>query len=447
MTGVEVLKGAPLLTEGPYTVGGAINFLATPIPSELSANVLGEYGSNNERRIHASGGGSGEVYGWMLETHQQRGDGFQHIDRSDQDAGVDKRDYLARFRLNTPDDYSGMYQQLDVKLGYASEISNMSYLGLSDTDFAANVNRRYGLTELDEMDNTWQGGSVGWTIALAETLRWNVTGYYNKFERDWFKVDRIDGSSISNEIDLANAGDANAIARLDGTLDTPLDIKHNNREYKARGIQTRLDWQTTTAGITHDVQLGGRWHRDDIDRFQPVEQYQQTNGALNFVGVTDPTGSNNREETAKAQAYWLRDTLGLTDTIDLLLVVRYEDIETTRTQYATPDRTVLDDPDDQRSNTTEEWLPGIGLTWQASERWQLLGGVHQGMAPAGAGAKEGTEPELSTNYEAGTRYNAGAVQMEAIGFFSDYENSVRNCSVAFPLSERRDLRHRTTGRS
>jgi len=438
MTGIEVLKGAPLLTEGPYTVGGAINFLATPIPEELGADVAGEYGTNNERRIHATGGGSGDTYGWLVETHQQRSDGFQNIDRSNQNAGVDKRDYMARFRLNTPDNYEGRYQQLDVKLGYASEQSNSSYLGLSDTDFSGASNRRYGLTELDEMDNTWEGASAGYTIALADTLSWNITGYYNQFERDWFKVDKINGAGISSAIDAANAGDADTIARLDGSLDTPLDIKHNNREYEARGVQTRFDWDVATGPVTHALQLGGRWHRDDIDRFQPVEQYQQTSGSLAYVGVTDPTGSNNREETAKAQAYWLRDTMSLTDTVDLMAVLRYEDIETSRTEYATPDRSVLAGDDKQRTNTTQEWLPGIGLTWQASDRWQLLGGVHQGMAPAGAGAKDGTEPELSTNYEAGARYNTGAFRMEAIGFFSDYENSVRNCSVAFPCESGAD---------
>ena len=94
--------------------------------------------------------------------------------------------------------------------------------------------------------------------------------------------------------------------------------------------------------------------------------------------------------------------------------------------------------DKQRTNTTQEWLPGVGVTWQATERWQLLGGVHQGMAPAGAGAKEGTAPELSTNYEAGARFNTGPFRMEAIGFYSDYENSVRNCSVAFPCESGAD---------
>ena len=438
MTGVEVLKGAPLLTEGPFTVGGAINLLATPIPEELSGKVTAEYGTNNERRLHLNAGGSGDTYGWLVETHQQRSDGFQEIDRSNQDAGLDKRDYLARLRLNTPESYDGRYQQVDLKLGYASEQSNSSYLGLTDVDFGLSSKRRYGLTELDEMDNDWEGGSLGYSIDFTDNLRWNVTGYYNHFQRDWFKVDKIDGSKISSAISNANQGDTATIARLQGIADTPLDIKHNNRDYKARGVQTRFDWDTATANVTHAVQLGGRWHRDDIDRFQPVEQYQQTDGALFFVDEVLPTGSNNREETAKAQAYWLRDTMSLTDTVDLLLVMRYEDIETSRTEYATVDRTELAGESKQRSNTTSEWLPGAGITWQASERWQLLGGVHKGMAPAGAGASTDTNPELSTNYEAGARFGTDELNIELIGFYSDYENSVRNCSVAFPCENGED---------
>ena len=169
MTGVEVLKGAPLLTEGPFTVGGAINFLATPIPDELGGKVTAEYGTNNERRLHLPTlGGSGDTYGWMVETHQQRSNGFQEIDRSNQDAGLDKRDYLARLRLNTPESYDGRYQQVDLKLGYASEQSNSSYLGLTDVDFGLSSKRRYGLTELDEMDNDWEGASLGYSIDFTD---------------------------------------------------------------------------------------------------------------------------------------------------------------------------------------------------------------------------------------------------------------------------------------
>jgi Fe(3+) dicitrate transport protein len=438
MAGVEILKGAPLLTEGPYTVGGAINMLATAIPDEPGGRVSGEYGSYAERRLHASAGGSGETWGWLVETHQQASDGFQDIDRSNSDTGLNKQDYIARLRLNTPDSYAGRYQQIDLKLAYAAEDSNASYLGLTDDDFDRAAKRRYGLTELDNMDNEWEGASLGYTIELADAVSWNVTGYHNHFERDWFKVDRIDGVSIADAIAAANQGDALTIAQLDGDADTPLDIKHNARDYKARGVQTRLDWEFLTGGVVNDVQLGARWHRDDIDRFQPVEQYQQLDGNLFFSGEVAPTGSNNREETAKAHAYWLRDSLSVTETVDLLMVLRLEDIETERTEYATTDRTELAGPDKQRRNETTEWLPGIGATWQINDRWQLLGGVHQGMAPAGAGARADTAPELSTNFEAGFRYTVNAAKIETIIFYSDYENSVRNCSAAFPCENGED---------
>ncbi|MDH3978717.1 MAG: TonB-dependent receptor, partial [Gammaproteobacteria bacterium] len=309
---------------------------------------------------------------------------------------------------------------------------------LTDNDFNLAPKRRYGLTELDKMDNDWHGGNLGYTIAFTDNARLNVTGYYNKFHRDWFKVDRIDGSSLGDVIDAANQGDPTANGQLQGSVDTPLDIKHNNRTYKSRGVQSRLDWDLETGGIAHALQLGGRWHRDDIDRFQPVEGFQQTNGQLFFVSEVAPTGSNNREERAKAQAYWLRDTLALTDAFELLLVMRYEHIDTKRTEYATTDRSVLADSDKQRRNSTREWLPGAGVTWQVTDQWQLLAGVHKGMAPAGAGAKKDTNAELSTNYEAGVRYGAERLNVEWIAFYSDYDNSVRNCSVAFPCQSGED---------
>ncbi|MEM7504503.1 MAG: TonB-dependent receptor plug domain-containing protein [Pseudomonadota bacterium] len=39
LSGIEVLKGPAAITEGPYTVGGAINLISTPIPSERSGVV------------------------------------------------------------------------------------------------------------------------------------------------------------------------------------------------------------------------------------------------------------------------------------------------------------------------------------------------------------------------------------------------------------------------
>ncbi|HUH37211.1 MAG TPA: TonB-dependent receptor plug domain-containing protein, partial [Spongiibacteraceae bacterium] len=50
VAGVEVLKGPQTLRYGPYTVGGAINLLSTPIPQALSGFANLEFGENSEQR-------------------------------------------------------------------------------------------------------------------------------------------------------------------------------------------------------------------------------------------------------------------------------------------------------------------------------------------------------------------------------------------------------------
>ena len=115
MTGVEVLKGPSTLKEGPFTVGGAVNLLSTPIPSEAQGKVSVEVAEYGETNMTANYGDSGDIYGFMLETYQHQADGFKDIDRSNRDTGFDIEDYVGKFRLNTPSGGSGLYQQLDLK--------------------------------------------------------------------------------------------------------------------------------------------------------------------------------------------------------------------------------------------------------------------------------------------------------------------------------------------
>jgi Fe(3+) dicitrate transport protein len=53
------------------------------------------------------------------------------------------------------------------------------------------------------------------------------------------------------------------------------------------------------------------------------------------------------------------------------------------------------------------------------------------MSPAGASDTD-VDPEISVNYELGARLRRGALYGEAMGFYSDYSNTVQNCSIANP---------------
>lgn len=415
MSAVEVLKGAPLLRYGPQTTGGVLNLVSTPIPEQFSGQVLTEFGEYASSDIHAHVGGTEGDFGFLLEAVQRNSDGFKTIDRSERDAGFAIQDYVAKLK------WQGERSSLLAKLQYSEEESNETYLGLTDADFSADPNRRYGLSEIDQMDNKHEGYSVHYRFEATESLSFSAIGYYNDYKRNWFKLDG--GNSYIN---AANAGDTEALAILRGDRDeVGLEYKNNNRAYESKGIELNINWQWQN----HDIEAGLRDHSDEMDRYQPVAVYDQVNGSLVYQDMIAPTGGNNRLEGADATAFWLTDQWQVSDALTVNLALRYEDVESYRFQYADPSRTALDST---RGNSSDEWLPGVSFTYQLNPQWQMLAGAHRGFSPLGGGASENQRPETSDNYEFGARYSDGSFFAEAIAFYSDFNDTTQQCSIANP---------------
>ncbi|MFT5710225.1 MAG: Fe(3+) dicitrate transport protein [Halioglobus sp.] len=417
MSSVEVLKGAPLLRYGPQTTGGVVNMVSTPIPQENSGALNLAFGEDGQMDIRASYGGKSGGFGYLVETVQRQYDGFKEIDRTSQDTGFDIEDYVVKLS------WEGESQSVLFKAQYSEETSDETYLGLTDVDFDRDENRRYGLSEIDQMNNDHQGYNLTYRLALSEQVSMTAIAYYNEFSRDWFKL-----SGGSSYINAANAGDEVAQGVLDGTVDASgLNYKHNNRDYESKGVDLNFD----IALGAHSLALGGRVHKDEMDRFQPTEIYDQINGELVFARNTDATGSNNRLEEADALSLWVVDSWQMTSALNLNLALRYEDVESQRKQYDDADRRVLGS---ERSNSSGEWLPGASFTYDLNKDWQALAGVHKGFSPLGGGANENEDPETSVNWEAGIRYR-GDWFVEVIGFYSDFDNKTENCSNASPCSD------------
>lgn len=436
MSAIEVLKGPETMRYGPFTVGGAMNMVSTPIPRAAGGHVLGEFGGNGEQRVMGNYGASAEQYGWLLETVQHQADGFHDIDRSGKDTGFEIEDYVAKARLNSAEG-ARFHQQLDVKLQYSDETSHASYLGLTDDDFDGDENRRYGLSALDEMTNEHQGYSARYRFEFGEQLGLNLLWYRNEFTRDWFKLDRVNAQSMSGMISAINTGAATAPLYqgwLDGTLDVNnVEIKHNDREYEAEGLQFTLDARFATGGWEHELEFGARRHEDEIDRYQPVERYNQVAGELVYVGTLAPTAaSNNAVGTGDADSFWLLDRI-THGALTLVPLIRVEDIETRNRQWSN-DPARAGAPSVKGNRLGNETSLGLGATWDLDGQWQLLAGVHEGFAPPGADSVEGTEAEESLNYEGGVRYTDERYSADAIFFFSDYRNTIKNCSVANPCT-------------
>ena len=416
MQSIEVLKGAPLLRYGPQTTGGVVNLVSTPIPESNAGQLDLAYGQNNEMDMLASYGMRSGQFGALLETAQRRSDGFKDIDRSSANTGFDIQDYVAKLS------WQGERQSVLLKAQYSSENSDETYLGLTDVDFGRDADRRYGLSLIDKMENDHEGYNAVYQVALNDQVVMTTTAYYNKFSRDWFKL--AGGGAL---VDAANAGDAEAEGVLAGTVDASgLNYTHNNRHYESYGLDVNFD----IALGNHQLALGGRPHKDEMDRFQPVEVYDQVDGKLVYVSTERPTGSNNRKESADALSFWAVDAWQVSDVLLLNLALRYEDVSSERKEYADPERVELRS---KRSNDSDQWLPGVSFTYDLADDWQLLAGMHEGFSPLGGGAQENEDPETSTNYEAGLRYR-GSWFVEAVGFYSDFNDKAEYCSNASPCS-------------
>lgn len=425
MSGVEVLKGPEVLLYGPQTATGAINLISTPIPDGPAGFLNAEIGEWNTRKIHAHWGTTQDNFGVLLETYHRETDGFQKIDRSKNTAGSDAGEYMLKLRWASDDNA----HQLDLKLFYGQEDADVSYLGLTDADFAADPDRRYGLSELERMDRSREAASLRYRFDISENVSLAATAYWQDTSRHYKRLNQINGVNVgaTGSTWIINNGLAGA-ALLQGILHGTADTTHANgvryglnfQDFLAKGVQLQLNAGFDTGSVGHRLVAGMRWHQDETTSAGGNTVYRQINGSLVFA--RDEAGAVTRGE-AEAWSFWLADRISFGD-LSLMPVVRYESIES-RANLAQPKT-------DLNSNSLEKWTFGLGVNYTLSEEWTLLAGVHQGFAPPGSGASMGTRGEESVNWELGARYYAGGVGVDLIGFYSDYDNALRNCLVANP---------------
>lgn len=445
LDGVEVLKGPASITQGPYTVGGAINLLSTPIPGQRAGLLETEGGSDSTWRVHGWYGDSDERAGFLVETHQWQSDGFQDIDRDPSDTGLDKQDYVARLRLASAAG-SAVDQQLDIKAESSREESRQSYLGLADADFDADAMRRYGLSALDEMNNDHQHLSASWRLAFSSGMSLETTLYNNDFERAWYKTESLDlngsndpgsfrGTSWANVIDAVNRGQSlggvgpeTLQAILDGADTEPgsIQLRNNARAYYSRGVQLALGHSLESGSTRHEIQAGLRYHEDQEDRLQRNDGYRQVDGQLLLEAVGTEGNAGNSVIDAQAWAVFVHDRIEW-QRWTFAPGVRYESIDLSRTDYSTSgDSREPGAVTGRRGNQIDVWIPGLGALYDLSEHTRLVAGVHKGFATPGS--NPGVDPEESVNFELGIRHESRNWGVEAMGFFTDYENLVGVCT-------------------
>ena len=427
MEAIEVRKGSSQIRYGPQTIGGAVNLVSSPIPETLTWGADLEGGSDLTGKARVRVGDSSENFGWLAETYLARTDGFKQLDTGG-DTGFEIQDYLIKGRVRTTPD-ARRYQELELKLHRYDEISRETYLGLTETDFDADPLRRYAASAKDLMDAEQSQVQLRHYLRPAPAVDVTTVAYRNEFRRNWYKLDSVLGEGIANVLEDPEAF-PEAMEILAGG-DSPagaLELRANNREYYATGIQTIMGVRLGGEAGSHDVEVGFRWHEDEEDRFQHDDAYRMANGVLELTQAGAPGSQTNRVSGARAWSLFLLDEIEI-GRWAVTPGVRFESIDFTRTDYAgdDPGRT---EPTGVRENEVSAWIPGVGATWEWRDGVRFFGGVHRGFAPPGPGADPDTESERSVNWELGSKLDTSPLRAQLVGFASDYDNILGRATLS-----------------
>jgi Fe(3+) dicitrate transport protein len=416
---LEVLKGPASIAYGPHTVGGAVNMVTRPAQWSNSAEFSVTAGTDQFQKITAMGEVVAGDTSLQIDALRYSSDGFKHLANGG-DTGFVRNDFNIKAHWKPQTE---LKQSLILKLGYADEDSNETYLGLTDYDLDNDPTQRYPASQLDHFVSEHSQVHLSHSIEFADDLQVNSKLYINRFDRSWNKFDGfIDGTNASLVLQSPNEN-LDAYRVITGAQDSVennliLDVTDNAREYGSEGFQIDLAKQFDVGAFEHNLDLGIRYHHDYVDRNHQQKSYLMLAETLVSDEIERPAKVINRGQS-DALAIYINDKVYYGDWT-FNVGVRYEEIvgklhnKQSGSKY---------------QNSQYILAPGVGGHFQLTENIGLLAGVYVGFSPAGPG-KSGADPEESVNYEYGIRYKSGDFSAEAIGFFSDYKNLIGRCRAS-----------------
>ena len=426
MEAIEVLKGSSQVQYGPFTTGGAINLVSTPIPNSFSGKANISYGSKNTFKSHTSVGSSWKHFGYMVEYLRYQSDGFKKYE--DHAAkGFKRNDIIAKIRDKT-DHVKGVNHALELKFGYADENSDETYVGLSADDFKKTPFLRYAGSQMDKLKTDHRQWVATYLLTFSNKLKITTNAYYNYFHRNWYKLNDVRAGITSKEkrsiADVLVDPETNIryFDILTGKTDREeeaLLVRANNRTYRSRGIQTRAEYRFNLNEFFFDLEFGLRYHADEEDRFQWDDSYSMKNKKM-VLFMEGIHGTNaNRVTSANALAGYLLAKLRY-DAWTVTAGLRYEDVDLLKKDYTKEDLARSGKVRIETPNHARVLIPGVGLHYQLMPAASVFFGIHKGFAPPSAELYQ--KPESSVNMELGTRVAIGNFRAELIGFYNNYSN-------------------------
>lgn len=422
---IEVVKGSGQILYGPQTVGGMINFVTRPVPTDgqVHGNVTATLGNNDFTSLYGTIGVGDDRGGLMIDALHKKGDGI----RDNHDFEI--QEYTAKGQLNLSDRHT-----LIAKASYFRESSHVSETGLGLVEYHEDKYQApTGKNDVFEHERTTF--QLQHLFQVNDKVKLSTQAYYAKSERASFRqindpgglggrsvMDRCTGLGVATEANAALCGG-----------------RWRPREFEYWGIEPRLDVQHSLFGMDSNAVIGFRYHRENIQR----NQFRGADPRIQNQGYAEAFGDHREQihSDVEAKSYYAQNTFYAGDWT-FTPGLRVEDLSI-RTNILRAEGAVQNNPESKDTNHQSKVLPGFGITWNGIEKTAVFAGVHKGFAPprpdrdiyAPGGANTATvvntKPEESTNWELGTRSNyIKGVTFETTLFHTVFDDIV----VAGPTS-------------
>ncbi len=402
MSRVEILKGSGQIAHGPQTVGGVVNFVTPDPPSRFHGEVDAEGGQRGVFVGKASLGASkrDQSIGWITNYLHKQGDGWRGF-------FYDIEDVQTKFSFRPNQRHT-----LAVKAGVYDEISNSTYVGLTQPMYEQDPNLNPVPSDTLDVARKSASFSHGYTISPAATLSSAVFLYSTK--RFWGRQDFDRGDRGRDYFGVF--GDPNIPG---GALFLRNSAGNRNREFDVYGVQSNFSRQHSYGQLDLGVRYISENARD-----------RRVNGDV-FNARTGVT-RDDEFRYGRAAAGYIQNRFTIGSRVSLTPGARFVRYKQERHIVRKRVQGVPTDVDISQDNGVTTVIPGLGFSIRTVDDLTLFAGVHRGFAAPGTkiainsnGENLELDSELSWNYEAGVRL-AGqrAVSGEFTLFRMDFSNQI-----------------------
>jgi Fe(3+) dicitrate transport protein len=421
MAGVEILKGSGSILHGPQTIGGVINYI-TPDPPLSSQGSLSLRG--------AQGGFFSGLFNYG-NTFDKTGFNVSYLRKQADSIGIMNftvNDLTGKIRFQM-----GQQANLAVKLGIYDEVSNATYVGITQTMYDAGGRFDFARVAPDDRLSIRRYSlGLSHNYFISNNTRLSTTAYAYTTTRNWqrqdFAYNTFNAQGTINPKPSNYTGVTWGDESLaEGAIYMRNSTGNRNRQFEVAGIESRLQTEWALGAAKNHLTAGGRLLFE--------RAYEQR---VNGTSGSASSGNLQEDEIRTGMGYSAfahnQTQLGQRLSFTLGTRLEYYDYERDirRGRFQINGQTLTRDTMLVAFSHLVSVIPGAGINYLVGSASTLFAGIHRGFAPPrvkDAISNEGFVYELdaenSWNYELGFRQKtAWGIDWELTGFYMDFSNQI-----------------------